>query len=144
MSNNSIFTNNTAQYGPNIASYAVKITQENNPSSDITINDLGSGVKYNETLKLVVRDYDNQIMVLNDQNQIIITSVDSSKSQVGGFNSASLNQGKAEFDNFVVIAEPGSEGIMVLTSSKAIDSAKIMEVFGDVISNNTMKINFRF
>ena len=82
-----IFNNNSAKYGPDIASYAVKITFENDTSNDMKINNFGSGIVYEEVLKFAVRDYDNQIMVLDDENQIIISSGNPSISQISGFNS---------------------------------------------------------
>ena len=138
------YSNNTAQYGPNIASYAVKITLNNDISSNIKINDLVSGVVYKETLKLSVRDYDNQIMVMNNQNQIILTAVNNTVAKVGGFNSIGLQKGTAEFNNFIVEAEPGAKNIKVAASSKAIDQTKITSIFGNLISDNTIEINFRY
>lgn len=139
-----IYTNNTAEYGPNIASYAVKITFSNDPSSIMKISDLGSGIALEETLKLSIMDYDNQTMILNDKNQIILTAVDSTVAEVGGFNSIGLQKGTADFNNFIVEAEPGSKSIQVSASSKAIDKAKITAIFGTQISTNIIEINLRF
>jgi len=81
------YLNNTASYGPNIASYGVKITFSTSTSTDMKISNLGSGITYEQQMKLVVRDYDDQVMVLNNENQIIITSDNNTLAQVGGFNS---------------------------------------------------------
>jgi len=82
-----LFSNNSAQYGPDIASYAVKITFSELSSQQMKLENVGSGIAYEEDLKFVVRDYDNQIMVLDNENQIIINSQNDTLVQVGGFNS---------------------------------------------------------
>jgi len=137
------YINNTAQYGPNIAGYPVKITFPENPSNKMNMEDLGSGIKYEESMYLVLRDFEDQAMVLDNQNQIVLKSINSSQASVNGFNSASLKNGIATFDNFIVSAEPGSQGIDVIASSKAIDSSKINDVFGSLIGNSIINVNLR-
>lgn len=139
-----IFGNNLAEYGPDIASYAVKITFEEDPESLLRINDVGSGIPYPEPLRFAIRDYDNQIMNLDNQDQIFMSATDNSTTQVRGFNSAALRNGVAEFDNLIVIAEPGSQNIQVSLSSNAIDQDKILEIFNTEISSNRITANLRF
>ena len=156
---NLTYTNNSAQYGSNIGSYAVKITKKENPSNYMTINNLGSGIAYENTLEFAVRDYDNQIMNLNNENQIFITSLNQNEAQVSGFNSgkiiyhlskfsnfiiAALKNGISTFDNLIVTSEPGSKRIMISASSKAISNTKISEVFGSQISDNLIELDFRY
>ena len=85
-----IYTNNSAQYGRDIASYAVKLTYADDPMKSLKIDNFGSGIAYETVLSFALRDYDNQIMVLDNENQIIITSVNSSVAQVSGFNSGRM------------------------------------------------------
>ena len=139
-----IFNSNSADYGPNIASYAVKITMADDLKMNLAIDKLGSGIKYEKQLGLVVRDYDDQRMVLNNKDQIILTSNDNTKAQVLGFNSAPLIKGEAKFDNFIVVAKPGAENIKVLASSNAINKNKISTIFGSAQSGNLININFRY
>ena len=143
LGSNITFTNNTAQYGPNIASYPFKITFQNSTSDQMKLDDLGSGIKYGQDLKLTLRDFDDQVMVLDNENQIILTSQNSDEATVKGFNSAILRQGVATFDNFILSAKPGSQGINVVASSKAIDRNTINTVFGK-ISDNIIKANLRY
>jgi len=138
------YSNNTAQYGPDIASYAVKITLSNDISPNIRINHLGSGIVYEKTLKLVIRDYDNQIMIMDSQNKIILTAVNSTIAKIKGFSSVGLQKGIAEFNNFIVEAEPGIKNIKVAASSLAIDQAKITSIFGSQISENTLEVDLRY
>ena len=89
-------------------------------------------------------DYDDQILVIENINQIIISAIDTQTSSVSGFNAQKLNQGIAEFDNIAFVATPGSTSILYQASSKAIDDDKIQQVFGQSISDNTININFRY
>jgi len=138
------YTNNSAQYGPNVAGYPVKITFQDDTSNKMSKRGLGSGIRYNESMHLALRDYEDQVMVLENINQISLFSVNSSESTVKGFNSASLKSGVAEFDNFIVSAEPGSEGIEVRATSKAIDDAKVANVFGTSIGSSIISVTLRY
>ena len=116
---------------------------EDNTSNQMKLNDLGSGIKYEQDLKLTLRDYDDQVMILDNENQIILTAQNSNEATVKGFNSAILRQGIATFDNFIVSAKPGSQGVNVVASSKAIDRNKQNSVFGS-ISDNIIETNIRY
>jgi len=87
-----VVNNNSAKYGPDIASYAVKLTIASDPNAPLELNDLGSGIVYSKNLSLSLRDFDNQIMNLDSQNQIILLSKNISEAQVGGFNSGKLSK----------------------------------------------------
>ena len=89
-------------------------------------------------------DFDDQIIVIENINQIIITAIDAQASSVSGFNAQKLNQGIAEFDNIAFVAVPGSTNTLYQASSNAIDNSKIQQVFGQPISDNTININFRY
>ena len=138
------YSNNEAVYGPNIASYPVKIKLVNSTQDQINFDNVGSGITYPQTLYFGLYDYDDQILVIENINQIIISAIDTQASYVSGFNAQKLNQGIAEFDNIAFVAAPGSTNILYQASSKAIDDDKIQQVFRQPISDNTININFRF
>ena len=73
------YSNNTAEYGPNISSYAVKITFAETGNDKMHLSNIGSGIVYEKTLNFSLRDYDNQVMVLNNVNQILILPLSSSR-----------------------------------------------------------------
>ena len=54
------FNNNSALYGPDIASYAVKIVKSGTQENKITLNDVASGLQYKNTLSFDLIDYDEQ------------------------------------------------------------------------------------
>lgn len=132
---------NSAPYGPNIASYAVKITIVGN--EEMVINDIGSGIRYDTPLKFALLDYDEQVMVLNNVDQIILTPVNSTISSIGGVNSALTRNGVSTFDNLVAIAKYGAKDIKYQANSKAIDSTKILIALGSLIWDNIVSFNFR-
>ena len=75
--------NNSAGYGPNIASYPIKIKLRNSSSDNIQLTNVGSGVVYDETLEFALVDYDNQINELDNSSLIIITALSLNTSALG-------------------------------------------------------------
>jgi predicted outer membrane repeat protein len=138
---NNTFENNSAAYGPDLASYPVKIQMLDH--SESVISNVGSNTVYEETLNFALLDYDNQTMVLNNVNQIIINPVNSSQASVVGTNAVLLKNGVASFTNLVAIAQPGSQNIKFQASSKAINNAKINQIYGSAVSDNFINFNFR-
>jgi hypothetical protein len=63
---------------------------------------------------------------------------------LSGFNSESLHQGVAIFENITFLAKPGSQNTTFLALSKAIDVNKIKKAFKDVHWENEIIVNFRF
>ena len=78
-----IFEGNSAGYGPNIASYPIKINIRNSNSDFIKLFDVGSGVKYSNSLELALVDYDNQANNLDNSSVITIKSTRSNTSVFG-------------------------------------------------------------
>ena len=138
-------TNNTAQYGNNIASYPIKIAFKDSPTTEMKILNLGSGIAYEKELELALFDADNQIMTLENAHQIILTSiVNSSQATVRGFNSAALRKGIAKFDNFIVVAQPGMLNIFVSATSKAIDKNKLSSIAGVTVQDDLIEVGLRY
>ena len=143
MVNDSTFTNNSAEYGQNFASYAVQIRMVGDNSDKMTISSMVSGVQYNQTIKFYVVDSDNQTMVLNNVNHIIINPINKSSVSMKGTNSAILRNGIATFNNLVINTQPGSSNVQFNIYSKAIDFLKIKEAYG-LTKDNLISANFRF
>jgi hypothetical protein len=110
----------------------------------MSIENLGSGITHEDPVMMALRDYDDQIMVLDSISQVVITSVNASESTVAGFNNDVLDKGIAQFDAFQVRTEPGTSNVQVQASSKAIDTAKIAETFEGQISENIIDLSFRY
>ena len=140
---NSIFINNHALYGQNIASYPVKIGINDSSFDHMSFTNVGSGVVYDK-VTFVLLDYDNQTMVLNNQDYIKINPSNFSQSSVLGTNHGQLTNGIASFSNLILQHQPGASNITFVASSKAIDKNKIESVFGSPISDNTIDVSFRW
>jgi hypothetical protein len=134
--------NNSAFYGPDLASYAVKIRMQGSNSDSMVLNDVGPNVVIGK-FSLELLDYDNQVMVLNNINQIVISSINSNEASIQGTNAALLREGVGTFDLLKSLAVPGTRGAKMRASSKAINSAKIIQVYGSLISDNLITFNFR-
>ena len=139
-----MYSSNYAKYGPDIASYPVKIILNNIGSDKMLISQLGSGIAHTEILKFSLKDYDDQIMVLNNIDQIRINPTQPDLSSIKGVNSRILVKGIATFDEFTAVAEPGSSNIQFKVSSKAINDVKVNAVYGNNIPNSILTINFRY
>ena len=138
------YISNSAQYGLDIASYPTKIKLVNSTQNDVYINNVGSGITYEQTLNFGLYDYDDQIMVLDNSDQLTISAVDNHTSSISGPNVGLLNKGTTSFDNLRFISTIGSTNIHYRATSKAIDKDKIQSVFGQTISDSNIYVDFRF
>ena len=138
------FSNNQAVYGPNIASYAVKVRFHESSSDQMSISYIASGIQYENDIVFELVDYDNQIMVLNNINQVEMSVTNSSRLQLKGTNNGKLKSGVATFSNFKAISKPGNTNILISIKCKAIDSTKILKVFGKQFGSSSLTINFRY
>jgi hypothetical protein len=110
----------------------------------MVLNNIGSKIQLETPLNLRLVDYDGQTMNQNSFNQILIQAVSETTSSVSGFNSELLKEGVATFDAIQFVGSPGSKNVKYQASSKAINKAKIDQVFGSQLSDNQISVNFRF
>ena len=142
---NTTFNGNTASYGPNLASYPVRIGMVNSSKHDpIILNDVGSGITLENDLKLALIDNEDQVMVLDSTNQLIILSKNSSDSSVGGTNAVKLKNGIATFDSLSASAKPGSSSVEFSVSSKVLDLSKVLQALNRTETSKDLVMNFRF
>jgi len=134
---------NSAPYGPDLASYPVKIRMFGEDSDDITLKNVGPGISNSEEIKLVLMDNDNQIMVLENTRQIIISSPNTTLVTVSGYNSNLLKAGVVTFDNLILSAEIDSKNVTLQASSKAINTSKLNKIYQSEVSSNEVSANFR-
>ena len=138
------FDNNTAQYGPNIASIPFKIVEEASYQDIIYLNNIPSGEAYNSSIQLLLVDREGQIMNLeNDVAVKVSTSI--SDSRVLGVDSAVFISGTAQINGIIFQHYPGAvetQFNLRLTNSKtSIDSTPMYVSFrycepGEVEINN--------
>ena len=138
-----LFSNNSSAYGPNIASYAVKVYKVGYPTNNISLSDVGSGIKLNNPFLLVLADYDNQQMVLDNVSQLTIRSL-SSSNKLSGVNVVKVDSGVADFSDLIFIGNPGSQNINFAVDSKSIDYTKINRLYGTNAFSNLISVSFRY
>ena len=141
ISNNIIFIENVAQYGPNIASYPVRIVNSVNMNDPIVLSNIASGIAYQETIRMLLIDYDDQTMNLVNSNQIKIVPVtDGAKLQ--GVDYSVLTNGEAEFDNLQFVYGPGRTNVSYLATCDLIDSDKVSYL--SLPTDNSIDVSFRY
>ena len=138
---NTLYNNNTALYGPNIASYPVRIVFDNSINDPMRLSDAVSGAVYSSKFNLTIVDYDNQVMNLLNNGQVKIVAV-TNNATVKGIDSSKLINGVAEFDNIQFVYKPGYSNTTFLAISNLIDANKVRYV--NVVTDNTISVSFRF
>ena len=142
--NDTYFEANTAQYGPNIGSYPVRIGLMNDTlHQNIIIRDVGSGLPIKETLTLALLDYNNQVMNLDSSSQIKILAKDFKIAKIGGINTVSTKEGMAIFNSISSISQSWTTSAEFLLSSNTIDSQKVKIVFQNNLNQQELIIKFR-
>ena len=110
----------------------------------MTLDRIGSNKDLGGDLVFKLVDYDGQTMILENTRQILIQPTNHSASSMGGFNSGIFKQGVVALSSVKFVATPGSQNVTFVASTKAIDQAKIKKIFGGVLSNNTISVDFRY
>ena len=134
------YANNSAPYGPNIASYSVKIIEQTSKNTSITFNNIPSGIKFGSNLDLILQDYDNQT-IPDSSYQIKIYPITPNAS-VSGYDSARAVEGVASFSNLIFIFSPGSQHIQYKATSNAINAQSNIAL--GIPSYSTIDVSFRY
>ena len=144
-----IFEANQAQYGPDIASYAVRIVELGNIDTNIMLDGVSSGITLTNSptssgkrsLELCLVDFDNQVMVLVDSSNIKISNV-TSNARLVGISEALADNGKSTFNDIGFVYAPGAQNIQFEASSIEIDQSKVEHL--DLPTNNSISVSFTF
>lgn len=140
---NVTFTNNTAPYGPNIASYAVKALLVSDSPSESVIYEAASGQVHDGELKFRLSDYDNQTFYSQTSGLMSLTALDSSAKALG-LSTAPIVQGITTFKDVIFQAEPGSQNVEFTAKAFSIDSQRVQKVFGVSSLDESFFVNFRY
>ena len=140
---NTTFMNNSASYGADIASYAIKVVQTDSTANGIELKNVGSGVLYDEVLALQLVDHDENVMVLSNSSQIIISPSTSEQSMLGIVNKK-VTQGAVSFDSLFFVSKPGDQNIEFKITSNAIDSNILQLQYGQPSLQDEISVSFRW
>jgi hypothetical protein len=139
---NNFYESNSAVYGDDIASYAVKIATTDSLNSQIDLENVGPGIAV-PSINFHLVDFDDQIMISDSVSQIKIISL-TEKGIVEGTNLVKVNKGTAKFSNLVFRHPPGSDHVSFQLVSNTVNQKTIEAAFGNVISENVIDVSFRF
>ena len=137
---NMIYRNNMAVYGPDIASYPVRIVNSDMVDESMILRNVASGIAYHETIKMSLIDYDNQIMNLVSNSQIKIVPV-TTDAKLQGVDYSVLINGESKFDNLQFVYGPGQENIEYIATCELIDFEKVSYL--NLPTNNSIEVSFR-
>lgn len=137
------YERNTAEYGPDIASYPIAIKLKGTDIDQIILNDIGSGVENNLNLNLALYDHDNQITTLENYAQIKINEINQS-TVILGQSAIVVNKGEVNFQTLSFEAEPGLNNIEFELTSDAIDIVKMKRQYGEGFKLKNIIAHFRF
>jgi hypothetical protein len=140
---NNTFTNNTAIYGPNIASYAIKIIEESTGVDQIKLENIGSGIEETVSLTLGLYDHDDQIMILDSSSPIEIKAIEADTA-VLGTTVYTVNEGVTVIDTLIFEAQPGTAIVNYSLNSDAIDMTVMNKQYEPDYKLEDVLVNFRF
>ena len=143
------FEANQAQYGHNIASYAVRIVELGSIDTNIMLDRVASGITLSNSptnnsqssLQLALVDFDNQVMVQVDSSNIKITAVDDNAKLVGT-SEVLADNGISVFDDIGFSYKPGAQNIKFVANSIKIDQS-IVEYL-ELPTDNSISVSFRY
>ena len=140
--NSLTFSNNSALYGPNIASYAVKVDIGNETINTIKMDNAVSG-QITPIYIFSIVDYDDQVMNLDPNLKVTIKAV-TPGSQVFGRNIYFADSGVARMNETILISSPGSANVVFSISPNTIDLDKAKAVYGSNYTLPSIIANFRY
>lgn len=140
--NNLSFVDNYADYGEDIASYAVRIHMQGLNESQIMLDDIISGKNISRNIVFELKDYDNQTMVLDNSSVVKILPTNNDVEVTN--NLVKVNKGVATFDNLLFVAIPGSQNVKFTLNSNGIVLPKARKQLGSSYVLPNITVNFRY
>jgi hypothetical protein len=142
---NNTYINNSAIYGQDIYSYAVKIMQVvNGELVELSkFTNIPSGITIEDPIELAVVDVEGNILTSDSTSYIKITEIESD-TKVLGQNTVTLTNGKASFTETVFNASPGRPNVDFKISSSAIKYNVVEFLDDETYGTQIITINFRW
>ena len=132
---NVTFSDNTAPYGPDIASYPVKMVINGTNSTSMTLTDVSSGETYEGAISYSFVDFDDQVTTDEMTGSVMITPISQNTSVLDGTVKPVVD-GVATFDSLRFIGPSGEEEVEFRVTTNSIDADKMMKQFGKYPPSN--------
>ena len=137
-----IFQNNSAEYGSDIASYPISVKLLEHETDLIDIINITSGQVYESGLQLQLVDYDGQVVLSNFTSTVSMQSIESG-TRVDGTHKVTTTDGIAVFDDLILTATPGSNNVNFEVLSNFIDYQRVSVQLGTEKSSKNLTASFR-
>ena len=137
-----VFDNNNALYGPNIASYAIKIKIGNTTQNTIIVDNAVSG-QISQAFTFSILDYDNQAMNLDSASKITIKA-QTAGAQINGKSIQVADAGIVKLSELIFINSPGSRNVQFSVNSDSINLNYAKAIYGSNYTLPVITVNFRF
>ena len=138
------YENNTALYGPDIASYPVKIKIVDSNTDSIMFTNVGSGIMSDVVFTLGLYDNDDQIMNLDSSSSIQISLIDRDTSDIDGTLIVKTTNGEALFDEITFSSLPGTTNVQYKLDSLGLNKDILRRYYGSNYTQNNIVVDFRF
>ena len=140
---NCSFSGGRAQYGPDIASFPVQlvissISGKNAENTNLALNNVASGQLSDQILTLALLDHYGQIVSINTDSALSLSSTSSSTSVLGA-TSFTVRNGTYTVQGFGVTAPPASSTTLLMRTS-AIDYTKQIKARDNRTYSDTMNV----
>ena len=139
---NIVFINNSALYGPNIASYPIKIKIGDTSINTVTVNDAVSG-QVTQAFTFNILDFDDQVITLDSVSKITVRP-STAGAQIDGKSIGVANAGVVYMDRVVLISMPGSTNVVFSVTPSTINVDIAKAVYGDNYKLPSIIANFRY
>ncbi len=141
---NNTFSNNSAPYGNNVASYPSRIGFINSEGdASLSLEDIASGKSLSQALELGLFDMDGQIISLDSTSTIIILPKNASISSARGTNVELVHKGIATFDGILFSKNNTLNAVNFTITSSSINTQKVSSIFQSTQTQDDLIINFR-
>lgn len=137
-----VFSNNSALYGPNIASYPVKVKIGDTSINTVTVNNAVSG-QTTQAFTFNILDYDDQVIILDSVSKVTVRPI-TAGAQVDGKSIGVAKAGVVYMDSIVLITIPGSKNVIFSISPSTVDMNVAKAVYGANYSFPSLIANFRY
>ncbi|CAG9311412.1 unnamed protein product [Blepharisma stoltei] len=143
------FSNNEAQYAPEISSYAVQLTaldkwgnatDSNRVLSDIVLKDVASGQIVVQSLILALVDYFKNTITTDNISTAELSTEKSVTTALSGTTKVTASKGVFYFSEFIISAEPGSE-VSIKVATNGIDESNSKKLSPDIEFITSLEIN---
>jgi hypothetical protein len=143
---NNTYENNTGDYGPNIASYPVKIMGlRGSTLYNLTeLKDIPSGEYIDYDIDMAIVDDSLNTVIKSIHSGSIMISAVSPSAHVKGSNTAALVNGTGTLKSVILESSPGDEMIKFKLKSSVIDSTLVKKINPVLYGDQFLDVDFRW